>query len=168
MRRDLLREPTLAARLLPEIASPLLAPLVSPPLPWDAGLGVDLILEGFLAHHGRPLHLAAHTGDRHVLAGDFCYATGLVRVAGAGDIFVIEALAELVALSSGLVADGRRDLLAPLWRAVLAAIAAPGREAAAPALRAAMDAVTRDADPGPALALAAALPPTPELEERLA
>lgn len=168
MRRELLAEPTLSRRLRPEAAPPVLAPLVAATLPPESAAGVDLILEGFLAHHGAARHLTPRGDDRHVLAGDFCYATGLVRVAAAGDIFVIEALAELIALSAGLVSDDRRHLLAPLWRAVIAAIVDPDRAAAEGALRAAIDALCRDGDPEPVRALAGALPDTPELEECLA
>ena len=87
-------------------------------------LGVDLILEGFLAHHGTPRYL--RPGDRiggGVLAGDYCYATGLVAVAGDGDLTVIRVLADLVAVSAVLVSDGRRDRLASFWSAAVATIA---------------------------------------------
>jgi hypothetical protein len=128
---------------------------------------VDLILEGFLAHHGRPRLLEPRGADRHVLAGDFCYATGLVRVAEAGDMFVIRALADLIALSSGLVADGRADLLPVTWRAVVACIAAPDRTAVAPALEAAVASFTAAGDAGPLEVLAAGLPDTPALRRVL-
>ena len=125
VRAELAAEPTLARGLVAVSPPPLLAPRVSPPLAPEHAEGLDLILEGFLAHHGRPRHLATTVKSDLVLAGDYCYAAGLVRVARAGDLFVIEALANLVALSAGLVADGRRDALPSLWGATVAAIAAP-------------------------------------------
>lgn len=130
-REAIAAEPTLRTRLRPAPAPPLLAPLVRDTLPPPSAEGLDLILEGFLAHHGVPRDLAPAGADRHVLAGDFCYATGLVRVAASGDLFVVRALAELVALSAGLVAEGRRADLEPLWRAVVACIAREDRAAAA-------------------------------------
>ena len=90
-------EPTLAGQLRDTSPPLLLAPLVRPRLSHDASVGVDLILEGFLAHHGTPRYL--RPGDRiggGVLAGDYCYATGLVAVAGDGDLTVIRVLADLV------------------------------------------------------------------------
>lgn len=165
MRRELLDEPTLAARLRAEPAPPLLAPLVAPPLaPADAE-GLDLILEGFLAHHASPRQLD-ETGDG-VLAGDFCYAAGLVRVARAGDVSVIAALAELVALSAGLVAEDRRRLLGPLWRGVAASVADPDRPRARVELDAALAAL-RDGDERALAALAARLGQVPALDAALA
>jgi hypothetical protein len=163
VRADLLAEPTLAAGLRPEAVPPLLAPLVRPPLTADQAAGVDLILEGFLAHHGTPRELTGAGGDRLVLAGDYCYAAGLVRVAASGDLFVIEALAELVALSAGLVAAGRRADLPPLWAATVAAIAGPRGPEATATLRAA-HAAARAGDRTPLEALAARLHHPPDLE----
>ena len=117
-------EPTLAGQLRDTSPPLLLAPLVRPRLSHDASVGVDLILEGFLAHHGTPRYL--RPGDRiggGVLAGDYCYATGLVAVAGDGDLTVIRVLADLVAVSAVLVSDGRRDRLTSFWSAAVATIA---------------------------------------------
>ena len=127
MREALAREPHLAAELIEPEAAPLLAPLVSPPLAPHQAAGLDLILEGFLLHHGVARHLSPAEPGREVLAGDYCYAHGLVRIADAGDLFVIEALADLIALGAGLVAAGDRAALAPLWRATTVAIASPER-----------------------------------------
>lgn len=167
-RDELAAEPTLRTRLRAAPAAPLLAPLASPPLAAREAAGLDLILEGFLAHHAAPRDLTPAGGDRHVLAGDFCYAAGLVRVAEAGDVFVIRALAELVALASGLVAEGRRGDVAPLWRAVTACIADPDRPAAEARLGAVLDAARRPGGAAVVAASAAGLPPTPELDAALA
>jgi hypothetical protein len=168
VRDALLAEPTLATGVRPEAAPPLLAPVVSPPLSPAEAAGVDLILEGFLAHHGTPRQLAgdADTGTR-VLAGDYCYASGLVIVAGSGDLFVIRALGGLVAVSAGLVAEDRRDDLPHLWLGTMAAIAGPrGREAEA-AFEGALRAL-RSGDRTPLAALAAGLHHAPDLEAVLA
>lgn len=166
MRADLTAEPGLAEGLVHPAPPPLLGPLVTPPLPPGQAAGLDLILEGFLLHHGRPRHLAfAERGER-VLAGDYCYAHGLVRVAAAGDLFVIEALSDLIALGAGLVAAGERDALADLWRATTAAIAAGdggARERAAAALLAGKRRLRENGDATALAELGASLTPTPEL-----
>jgi hypothetical protein len=170
VRSVLAREPALAAELVEPAAEPLLAPLVSPPLTPHQAAGLDLILEGFLLHHGRPRHLSPSEPGREVLAGDYCYAHGLVRVAEAGDLFVIEALADLIALGAGLVASGGRDALAALWRATTAAIAArrsSDEDAVAGRLLEAKRLLRSEGDPSLLVAVAAALPATPDLDEAL-
>ncbi len=170
MRRALAREPALAGQLIEPEAAPLLAPFVSPPLDGHQAAGLDLILEGFLLHHGAARHLAPPEPGREVLAGDYCYAHGLVRVADSGDLFVIEALADLIALGAGLVAAGDRAALSPLWRATTAAIASraagDGGDVAARYL-AAKRALRSEGDRGPLEALAARLPAIPELDAAL-
>jgi hypothetical protein len=169
VREALAREPHLAAELIEPEAAPLLAPLVSPPLDPHQAAGLDLILEGFLLHHGAARHLAPAEPGREVLAGDYCYAHGLVRIADSGDLFVIEALADLIALGAGLVAAGDRAALAPLWRATTVAIASRnggGGDMAARYL-AAKRVLETEGDRGPLEAIAAGLPPTPELDEAL-
>ena len=171
MRAVLAREPALAGELIEPAAPALLSPLVSPPLSAHEAAGLDLILEGFLLHHGRPRHLLPAAPGREVLAGDYCYAHGLVRITGAGDLFVVEALADLIALGAGLVAAGEREALAPLWRATTAAIAARRgpREARSGALfLAAQHALRTRGEVSGLVALAAELPPTPGLAEALA
>jgi hypothetical protein len=170
LRGVLAQEPALAAELVEPAAAPLLAPLVTPPLTPHQAAGLDLILEGFLLHHGRPRHLAPSEPGREVLAGDYCYAHGLVRIADAGDLFVIEALADLIALGAGLVASGDRDALAPLWRATAAAIAArggPAEEATGRRFLEAKRALGADGDATALREMAATLPETPALDEAL-
>ncbi|MGD9695636.1 MAG: hypothetical protein AB7V42_08255 [Thermoleophilia bacterium] len=171
MRSVLAEEPALAAELIEPAPEPLLAPLVAPPLtPHQAG-GLDLILEGFLLHHGTPRHLARSGRGREVLAGDYCYAHGLVRIADAGDLFVIEALADLIALGAGLVATRRHEALLPLWRGTTAAIATRGGPDADETARlfiAAQARLRTAGDPAGLEALAAGLPPTPGLARALA
>jgi hypothetical protein len=171
MRSALADEPAFAADLVDPAPELLLSPLVCPPLDPGQGEGLDLILEGFLLHHGEPRHLRPPGRGRRVLAGDYCYAQGLVRVAAAGDLFVVEALAELIALGAGLVAQGRRDLLAPLWLATAAVIGgrgAPHGDDLALRFSGAKLALRRDEDPGPLRDLAAGLDPAGGLEEAFA
>jgi hypothetical protein len=169
--RDVLAtEPALAAELTEPAPAALLSPLVSPPLSAYEAAGLDLILEGFLLHHGRPRHLTPSAPGREVLAGDYCYAHGLVRITGACDLFVVEALADLIALGAGLVAADARGALVPLWRGTTAAIAARRgrRESETGALfLAAQRALRASGDTTGLESLAAELPPTPGLEEAL-
>jgi hypothetical protein len=105
-----------------------------------------------------------------VLAGDYCYAHGLVRIAAAGDLFVVSALADLIALGAGIVAAGDRAGLVPLWRATTWAIAARAGarpDAVEARFRDAQDALRGGGGHGPLEALAAELPPTPGLSEAL-
>lgn len=164
-------EPALAGELKEPAAAPLLSPLVSPPLGPHEAAGLDLILEGFLLHHGHPRHVTPGAPGREVLAGDYCYAHGLVRITAAGDLFVVKALADLIAIGAGLVAAGAHTALVPLWRGTTAAIAARRgpREAETVALfLAAQRALRIGGDASGLAALAAELPPTPGLEEALA
>ncbi len=170
MRDVLATEPALAAELIEPAAAPLLSPLVTPPLtPYEAA-GLDLILEGFLLHHGQARHLTPSAPGREVLAGDYCYAHGLVRITGAGDLFVVAALADLIALGAGLVAAGDRAALLPLWRGTTAAIAArrgPDEAQTGAAFLNAQRALRVQGDASGLAALADALPPTPGLEQAL-
>lgn len=171
MRDILADEPALAAELIVPSVAPLLSPLVSPPLSEHEAAGLDLILEGFLLHHGRPRHLAPSAPGREVLAGDYCYAHGLVRIASAGDLFVVGALADLIALGAGLVADDHHAALVPLWRGTTAAIAArrgPDEAMTGALFLAAQESLRRHGDFSGLAALAAELPPTPGLDEALA
>jgi hypothetical protein len=134
----------------------VLAPLGAKRLAAHAD-GLDLILEGFLLHHGRPRLSCSDDADARLLAGDYCYASGLVRVAEAGDLGAIDALSRLIALSSALVADGERETIAPLWTATAGAIGEPdeSRERLAAAV-----ARLRDGDRDPINALAESHPET--------
>jgi hypothetical protein len=161
----LAEQPALAGRVVE--AEEVLMPLISPPLPRGNALGFELILEGFLLHRGSPRHVVDQVDPgAAVLAGDYCYAQGLVRIAATGDLAMVEALGDLVALSAAAVAAEREDDLLPLWRATAAALAGecgPGTSEAVRAARAAL----REGIPGPIHELAAALPPAPALEEAL-
>ncbi len=165
MRNALAAEPTLGPDLLSTPAPPLLAPLAEPALMPSAAVGLDLILEGFLLHHGTPRQLAVSDRGRQVLAGDYCYAAGLVRVASAGELFMIEALSALIAAGAGMAARDDHAAMVPLWRATVRAIA--GDE---PGLRSrywSATAALERGDPSELERLAAELGPTLGLEEAL-
>jgi hypothetical protein len=164
VRADLLIEPALARCLQAVPAEPLLAPLVSPPLDFDHAMGFDLILEGFLAHHGRPRELVLADASALVLAGDYCYAAGLVRVARANDVFVVDALASLVALSAGVVATGRQAELPNMWLGTAAAVAACEDPLVRMRFAKAVHRATHDRDPSGFAALAHDVVDPPDLK----
>jgi len=152
--RDVLDgEPQLATRLRDPAPDALLAPLATAALGAHAAEGLDLILEGFLLHHGTPLHLELDDVGGRVLAGDFCYAAGLVRVAEPGDLYVISTLADLISIAAGLVARERREALAPLWAATAVAVGDPARR---PEYALALAALRAADDEAPVRALAGA------------
>jgi hypothetical protein len=146
----LLEEPQLVRHMVAPAPEPLLSPAVMPPLAPEQGVGLDLILEGFLLHHARPRLLDIPAGGQRVLAGDYCYAQGLARVTAAGDLLVIDMLSALISEAAGLVARGDHESLPALWGATTVAIAEPYR---APALAAATAAL-RAGDPDPLTSLA--------------
>lgn len=158
-------QPALAGRTVD--ADEVMVPLVSPPLRRENALGLELILEGFLLHHGRPRHVDNVPMGAAVLAGDYCYAQGLVRVAATGDLQVVEALGDLVSLSAVAVAVDRQQDLVPLWRVTAAGIAGEDGPATAGAARAARAAL-REGVPDPIHEMAATLPVAPALEQALA
>ena len=107
-----------------------------------------------------------------MLAGDYCYAHGLVRIAAAGDLFVIDALADLIALGAGHRRRvAARAALAPLWRATTRGDRRPRRARPRRGGRALPRGQGRAAigtgATGRSRTLAAGLPPTPGLEEAL-
>ena len=118
-------EPQLAPHLVAPAPRALLAPSVVPPLAEREAEGLDLILEGFLLHHGRPRLLDIPDGGQRVLAGDYCYAQGLARVTESGDLFVVDLLSALISEGSGLVARGSQSALPHVWAATTLAIADP-------------------------------------------
>lgn len=166
VRQILEGQPALAALLIDTDVGEVMVPLVCPPLLHEHALGLDLILEGFLLHHGTPRYVAPVDLGTAVLAGDYCYAEGLVRVAATGDLSVVEALSDLVALSAAAVAGDRRQDLLPLWRTTAAAVAGERGSHTAEQVRVARAAL-RDGNPDPIHDIATGLSPAPALEEAL-
>ncbi len=62
--------------------------------------------EAYLVHYGRSRLFAPPDGDEAVLLGDYLYAHGLVRIADAGGVPAVAAMAELIARCAALRADG--------------------------------------------------------------
>jgi hypothetical protein len=68
-------------------------------------LGIETIYEGYLLHYGRPRLFAPEDEDTALLAGDYLYAHGLVRIEEVGSVEAVSDLAELIALCAYLRAE---------------------------------------------------------------
>ena len=97
-----------AAALRPSDARERVA-VWSPLVPHRLGLGLETVYEAYLVHYGRPRLFDTTDSDEGVLLGDYLYAHGLVRVAEAGGVPAVEALAELIARCAAERADGQPD-----------------------------------------------------------
>ncbi|HEY2778829.1 MAG TPA: hypothetical protein VGI77_13105 [Gaiellaceae bacterium] len=78
-------------------------------VPHHLGLGLETVYEAYLVHYGRPRLFETPDADEGVLLGDYLYAHGLVRIAEAGGVPAVAALAELIARCAAERADGRVD-----------------------------------------------------------
>jgi hypothetical protein len=81
----------------------------SPLVPDQLGLGLETVYEAYLVHYGRPRLFERPESDGGVLLGDYLYAHGLVRIAEAGGVPAVAALADLIARCASERADGRLD-----------------------------------------------------------
>src|SRR5262249_58685078 len=79
-------QPALAGALVEPAPELLLAPLAASALRTEHAGGLDLVLEGFPLHHGRPRHLAIADDGQRVLAVGFCVVLGRAAVPGAGGL----------------------------------------------------------------------------------
>ena len=84
-------------------------PVFSPLVPAELALGLETVYEAYLVHYGRPRLFATPDADEGVLLGDYLYAHGLVRIAEAGGVPAVAALAELIGRCAAERADGRPD-----------------------------------------------------------
>jgi len=81
-------------------------PVFSPLVPDELALGLETVYEAYLVHYGRPRLFAPPDADEAVLLGDYLYAHGLVRIAEAGGVEAVAAMAELISRCAALRADG--------------------------------------------------------------
>ena len=81
-------------------------PVFSPLVPGALALGLETVYEAYLVHYGRPRLFAPPDGDEAVLLGDYLYAHGLVRIAEAGGVEAVAAMADLISRCAALRADG--------------------------------------------------------------
>jgi hypothetical protein len=94
--------------------------------PGEYALVFEAIREGYLFHYGEPRLLRGHDDDLALLAGDYLYALGLERLASLGDAAAVALLAELIARSAQLHAEGREAEAPDLWRTAARAIGGEG------------------------------------------
>ena len=125
--------PVWAAALRPSDARERVA-VFSPLVPEELALGLETVYEAYLVHYGRPRLFEAADPDDGVLLGDYLYAHGLVRIAEAGGVPAVAALAELIARCAAERADGRPDDGAAWVDAVRALGGSPDDDAVAHAL----------------------------------
>lgn len=78
----------------------------SPLAPPRYELGLETIYEAYLVHYGASRLFAADDEGVRVLLGDYLYAHGLVRVAHAGGVEAVAAMAELISRCAALRAEG--------------------------------------------------------------
>jgi hypothetical protein len=81
-------------------------PVFSLLVPDALASGLETVYEAYLVHYGRPRLFAPPDGDEAILLGDYLYAHGLVRIADAGGVPAVAAMAELIARCAALRADG--------------------------------------------------------------
>jgi len=85
--------------------------------PADLPLVIEAVREGYLLHYGRPRILRDDDPDLALLAGDRLYALGLARLAEAGDLDSVAALADLISLAAQAQAQADDELAELVWRA---------------------------------------------------
>ena len=85
--------------------------------PADLPLVIEAVREGYLLHYGEPRLLSREDDDLALLAGDRLYALGLERLAAAGDLDAVRALADLIALSAQAQAASDGPLADAVWAA---------------------------------------------------
>lgn len=83
----------------------------------DLPLVIEAVREGYLLHYGVPRLMSREDDDLALLAGDRLYALGLERLAAAGDLVAVAALADLIALSAQAQSQGDEILADAVWAA---------------------------------------------------
>lgn len=81
-------------------------PVFSSLAPERFALGLETIYEAYLVHYGRPRLFDSGEESQRVLLGDYLYAHGLVRIAAAGGVDAVGAMAELISRCAALRAAG--------------------------------------------------------------
>jgi hypothetical protein len=101
-----------------QAADPALRPYAAddPPSRWDS-FTLEAVYEGFLLHYREPRAFEGMDRDLGLLAGDSLYALGLERLAEAGDLAAVAALADLISACAQAEAEGRGHDADALWQA---------------------------------------------------
>jgi hypothetical protein len=100
-----LESPLWAAAALPADLREQLA-VFSPLAPPAYELGLETVYEAYLVHYGRPRLFAPDGETDRILLGDYLYAHGLVRIAEAGGVDAVAAMADLISRCASLRAAG--------------------------------------------------------------
>lgn len=87
---------------------------------------IESVREGYLLHFGTPRIVAGLDPDLALLAGDYLYAKGLLRLAGLDDPEAVVELSDLISLSAQLHAEPGSPSTAPAWLGCAVAIAVGG------------------------------------------
>ena len=80
--------------------------IFSPLAPPRFELGLETVYEAYLVHYGRPRLFEPDGETERILLGDYLYAHGLVRIADAGGVDAVAAMAELISRCAALRAAG--------------------------------------------------------------
>lgn len=94
-----------------------------PAVPGHLAFVWEAVREGYLVHHGAGRIVDGGDPDLALLAGDRLYALGLERLARAGDLASVRALADLIGLGAQARAQGDPDLAEAVWEAGTAELA---------------------------------------------
>jgi hypothetical protein len=97
--------PLWAAALLPRDERQSV-PVFSRLAPPEFELGLETVYEAYLVHYGRPRLFAPSGESERILLGDYLYAHGLVRIAEAGGVDAVAAMAALISHCAALRAAG--------------------------------------------------------------
>ncbi len=97
--------PLWASAVLPSHLRQQMA-VFSPLAPARFELGLETVYEAYLVHYGRPRLFAPDGDSERILLGDYLYAHGLVRIADAGGVHAVAAMAELISRCAALRATG--------------------------------------------------------------
>jgi hypothetical protein len=76
---------------------------------------LEAVHEGYLLHYGQPSGFAGMDDDLALLAGDSLYALGLARLADAGDLAAVAALADLITECAKAHAEDDAQSAVNLW-----------------------------------------------------
>jgi hypothetical protein len=88
----------------------------------EVEVAVAAVREGYELHYGSPRALSIDDPDLALLAGDRLYALGLERLAAAGDLPAIAALADIISRSAQAHAQEDPGLADAAWDAGTTAI----------------------------------------------
>src|SRR5206468_1169534 len=66
----------------------------------------ETVYEAYLVHYGRPRLFEPDGNSERILLGDYLYAHGLVRIAEAGGVAAVAAMAQLISRCAALRATG--------------------------------------------------------------